>query len=165
MPALIDNYSSTAQFISAWPLSSVRGHTSEDNPTSAASLIIMYGEQYILNGTIMNLLNEFATLNDNWDDEGAKAPSIIAIEKAKAITSLLDKHGQKIFHTAPGPNGEVMIDIRSRNKAKSIEIIFYSNISIAVKFPEKGHAEQSAFTAGDLPDLLTWLNQKPLINA
>ena len=165
MPALIDNYSSTAQFISAWPLSSVRGHKIEDSPTSSASLIIMYGDQYILNGKIMNLLEEFVTLGDNWDDESAKAPSIIAIEKAKAITSLLDKHGQKIFHTAPGPNGEIMIDIRSKNNAKSIEIIFYSNFSIAVKFPDQGAAEQSAFNTPDLPDLLTWLNQKPLVDA
>ncbi len=160
MPALIDNYSAPAQSIPACSVASVRSHCIDDRRPSTASVILAYPGEFNLNGRIMHLLNEYATLKDNWDEDGAKAPAVAAIRNAKAITSLLDKHGQPIFHTAPGPNGEIMLDIRSKNKSKSIEIILYQERSVAVLFPEQGIASQQTFNTTDLPGLLNWLNQK-----
>ena len=108
----------------------------------------------------MSLLNEYATLHANWDEDGAIPPAPDAIRRAKAITYLLSKHAQPIFHTAPGPNGEIMLDLRNKTKTRSIEIILYQDRSVAVLFPEQGAATQQTFYTTDLPALLNWLNQK-----
>ena len=108
----------------------------------------------------MRLLDEYSTLKDNWDQDDAKAPTKNAIIQAKYITSLLSKHGQPIYHAAPGPNGEIMLDIRNKGNTKSIEIIFYNDKSVAVTFPENHKPSQFQFEDSALPGLLEWLNHK-----
>ena len=164
MPALIDYYSAPpAQSISACSVVSFRGHCIEERRPYMASVVLaypVYPGEINLNSKIMHLLNEYATLQDNWDEDGAKSPTLEAIINAKSITTLLTKHGQQIFHTAPGPNGEIMMDVRNKNKNRSIEIILYQQKSIAVLFPEQGNAAQQNFNTSDLPVLLNWLNKK-----
>lgn len=160
MPALIDNYSAPAYSVSAFSVESVRGHCIEVRRPSIASVILVDPGEINLNSKIIYLLNEYATLQDNWDEDGAISPAVKEINKAKGITFLLSKHGQSIFHTAPGPNGEIMLDIRNKDKTRSVEIIFYQQKSLAVLFPEQGTATQQPFKATDLPELLNWLNQK-----
>jgi hypothetical protein len=113
-----------------------------------------------LNTKIMRLLDEYATLKENWDEDDAKAPFKDAIIQAKYITSLLSKHGQSIYHAAPGPNGEVMLDIRNKMNTKSIEIVFYHERSVVVTFPENHKPSQFQFEDSALPGLLEWLNHK-----
>ena len=160
MPALIDNYSAPAQSITASSVTSVRGQCIEDRSPYMASVILVYAGELNLNSKIMSLLSEYATLQANWDEEGAIAPAPDAVLSAKAITFLLSKHAQPIFHTAPGPNGEIMLDLRNKNKTRSIEIILYQDRSVAVLFPEQAAASQQPFNTTDLPGLINWLNQK-----
>ncbi|HEY5370640.1 MAG TPA: hypothetical protein VIJ75_16770 [Hanamia sp.] len=77
-----------------------------------------------------------------------------------ALAILLSKHGQPIFHAALGPNGEIILDIRSKNKSKSIEIILYEEKSIAVMFRENDTPNQQNFNTEYLGEMLRWLNQK-----
>jgi len=141
MPASIHNYSSSAQNISIGAMSPFRGHSIEDRRPATASVILTYvDEKPNLNNKIMHLLDECTYLKDNWDEDGAKAPIGSVISIAKGITTLLSKHGQPIFHIAPGSNGEVMLDIRNKNKTKSVEILLYQDKAVAVLFPEQGTA-------------------------
>lgn len=114
-----------------------------------------------MNGRIFNLLKEFETLHDNWDEDDAVAPDSLAISRAKYVTHILENAGQSLFSAAPGPNGEVMLDLRNKENAKSVEIIFYPNRSVAVFFPAEGSAIpfQKEFDVTELPKILEWLNQ------
>ena len=115
--------------------------------------------QVTLNSRILKLLEEFSLLTDNWDEDDALAPKLKVIDNAKYLTKLLEKHGQPIYHTAPGPNGEIMLDIRNEFYKRSLEVIIYQNRTVVVVFPEKGSPVQSDFDLTRLPDLLSWLNK------
>lgn len=114
-----------------------------------------------MNGRIFNLLKEFETLHDNWDEDDAVTPDSLAISRAKYVTHILENAGQSLFSAAPGPNGEVMLDLRNKENARSVEIIFYPNRSVAVFFPAEGSAIpfQKEFDVTELPKILEWLNQ------
>ena len=63
------------------------------------------------NERVLRLLVEFKSLRNNWDNEGALAPDQAAIYQAERLVKLLQIPGEKVFHAAPGPNGEVMIQL------------------------------------------------------
>lgn len=155
MPALINNYCteprSNPPYTYNIPVT--------EKVDSQTSTVIAWPHSYSPNLHINKLLDEFSMLQNDWDEEGALAPGIDVLEKARSLVYILKNHGLRIFHAAPGPNGEIMIDIRNQEKRKSVEIIFYYNRSVAVKFPESGYPEQQEFNYDLLPELLGWINQ------
>ncbi|MBO9660943.1 MAG: hypothetical protein J7527_19125 [Chitinophagaceae bacterium] len=62
-----------------------------------------------------------AVFVDNWDEDGAIAPFSEVIQLAKGIVHSTNTAGQKIYSAAPGPKGEIILDLRSGNK--SLELI------------------------------------------
>jgi len=149
-PAPIESFASS-QYLMA--------QNRSDNRLFLSSVTVAYDGQCYMNARILVLLNEYAALRDNWDEDNGKAPSAKALAQAYYITSLLDKHGQSIYHAAPGPNGEIMLDIRNRKKTKSVEIILYGDRSTVVYFPEQGKPAQKKFDESLLPELLDWVNR------
>lgn len=127
------------------------------NPIILSSTIITQAHQFVLNARINQLLNEFELLEDNWDEDDAKAPFKKSIFGARFLTYLFNKHGQQIYHAAPGPNGEVMLDIRNKEKNKSVEFIFYSDKAVYVSISSKG-PKQDYFDDEKLPEIMNWLN-------
>lgn len=125
-----------------------------------ASVVISHTQEKGLNFRILNLLSQYAQLKDNWDGNDAIAPSKTALKEAIFLTRVLGKHGQSVFHAAPGPNGEIMLDLRSKFQNHSVEIIFYANKSVAVMFPENGCPMQVEYNESKLPELLYWLNKQ-----
>ena len=105
---------------------------------------------------IFSLLEDIKSLEDNWDEDGAKKPSRMAIQNSQYLIQLLSKRGIEIYHIAPGPIGEIMIDLRNERNS-SLEILFYENRSKFVKFPIAGNPEQGEFKIEDLPTLIKWL--------
>ncbi|MEB2782683.1 hypothetical protein U3A58_20005 [Algoriphagus sp. C2-6-M1] len=162
MQTLIANYSTPAEFQRDQYLTATVHTTARIDRFKSPSLSIFADNQIPqelrLNNRIFNLLEEFSDLRDNWDEDGAIAPTKNILEQVYFIVQVLTSVGQNIFTTAPGPNGEIMIDIRGVNN-KSVELIFYQNRSIAVYFPENGKPTQEDFQAQDLPAVLRWLNQ------
>lgn len=136
---------------------SFNGQSFESSISLTMNSISSY--QVTLNSRILKLLEEFSLLKDNWDEDDALAPKLEVIDNAKYLTKLLEKHGQPIYHTAPGPNGEIMLDIRNRFNKQSLEVIIYKNRTVVVIFPERGSPVQSDFDFTQLPDLLSWLNK------
>ncbi|MFZ4463471.1 MAG: hypothetical protein ACOYN5_06465 [Bacteroidales bacterium] len=129
------------------------------NRSDLSSTIITHAHQYTINARINRLLTEFESLEDNWDEDDAKAPFKNTISNAKHLTSLFNSHGQKIYHAAPGPNGEIMLDLRNITNSKSVEIIFYSTKACYVSLSKKG-PKQDKFENEKLPEIMKWLNSE-----
>lgn len=68
-------------------------------------------------------IESFKNLNDNWDSYGAEIPSLIAIENAKNFIKLANKDGLEVYFTAPGRNGDVLVEFQLTNRI-SAEIYF-----------------------------------------
>lgn len=157
MPVLIDSYTTTEP---SYPLMANIWYKTEREPLSASSIVVGTAKQIGLNNRIHKLLEEYSKLQNNWDEDDAIAPSDTVITKSKFITTLLENHGQSIFHSAPGPNGEIMLDIRNIKGNRSIELIFYPTRSVLVTFSENEKPTQQNLEIADLPKYLEWLNRK-----
>lgn len=158
MQALINNYSFVSG--SSLSVSSFKSYCTAERWQTSASVVMTEPGEVNLNTKIIYLLNEYLNLEDDWDNDGAKVPSPRAINNAFSLTDILSKHAQPIFHVAPGPRGEIMLDIRNKSKTSSVEIIFYHDKAISVFFPSQGNPVQQEFTFDNLPDLLKDLNKK-----
>lgn len=167
MEALIDNYTTTnLSTIRAYSTATHRGGKGLIDISAGvmihvniASIILSHQDVYSLNSRIDKLLDEYGRLKNNWDEDDALAPSLHVINQAKYLSRVLENHGQAIFHTAPGPNGEIMLDLRNKRGTRSMEIIFYHNRSVVVFFPDKEKPNQDQFTSGKLSNYLEWLNE------
>jgi hypothetical protein len=109
---------------------------------------------------IPTILENLKGIPNNWDGEDAKAPNVQALESAFYVFNLLDNYKEEIYHTAPGPWGEIMFDLRDECSQRGIEIIFYENRKVYVTIDENGEMKQGDFDVQILPELLQWLHQK-----
>ena len=106
MPALTDNYT-TSEHITETKTRLVNVHYLIDIPQPvSSSIVVSFSRAAGINQRALNLLLLYKDLKDNWDEDGGKEPSDSALKTATELTLLLEKHGQKVYHTAPGPNGE-----------------------------------------------------------
>ncbi|MCG2612795.1 hypothetical protein LZZ85_00830 [Terrimonas sp. NA20] len=106
----------------------------------------------------LRAIENMAALDDNWDEDDAIAPCSEVIQLAKGIVHSLNAAGQGIYNAVPGPNGEIMLDLRSGNK--SLEIIIYPDKMKFVKFSPSEPPAQGYFTPSLLfTDLIAWLNE------
>lgn len=161
MQALIASYSTPVEVQKEQYLTSTVCTPRVDHYKSA-SLFVFAGtdqDEFALNKRIFSLLEEFSELKENWDEDGALAPNPESLSEAKFIAQTLEKIAQPIFNVAPGPNGEVLIDIRNFPNNKSVELIFYPSRTVAVFFTEKGTPFQEVYPEEvNLPRVLEWLN-------
>lgn len=72
---------------------------------------------------IVQKLNKFAFLPANWDGYNADAPSQVAIKQARYFVYQFNQEEIQVYFTAPGPNGEVLLELK--NDKKAVEIYFY----------------------------------------
>ncbi|HNR08907.1 MAG TPA: hypothetical protein PKM27_16430 [Saprospiraceae bacterium] len=123
-----------------------------------SSTTINWGIPIGINDKIHSLLEEYKNFEANWDGEGTEAPDKKVLICATALLRILDKFGQKVFHASPGPNKEIMLDLRNNNQSKSLEILFYPSRSVYVKFQDANKPIQGEFNFEKLHELMTWLN-------
>ena len=157
MPAWINSYSPVTHVEEVKSKSAVIWHKGNTHVNTNNSIVLYQHKEFNYNLKMFKLLKDFEQLENNWDGDGALAIPKTVISKAESIIIFLDTMGLKVFHTAPGPNGEIMIDLRNRENTKSLELIIYSTRNIAVKFPSDGKPEQHLFDILDLPHFLNWL--------
>lgn len=69
----------------------------------------------------------FRNYADNWDSYGAEKPSESAIVNALSFIRVIDVHGISVYFTAPGPNGEIVVELRKGNY--EAEVYFNANNS------------------------------------
>lgn len=65
----------------------------------------------------------FSELKKNWDSYGADPVSRNAIAEAFRFIRYADNHGWQIYFVAPGKNGDVMVELKGKNKIAA-EIYF-----------------------------------------
>ncbi len=85
-------------------------------------------------GNLLQKLDRFAELKNNWDSYGAKAPTARVVQEAKNF--LIENHYLDLpfYFIAPGVNGEIMLEFSKGNKAaevfftdNSTELLLYDN--------------------------------------
>lgn len=70
-------------------------------------------------------LYKFSQLDENWDGNGAVAPSEIVLNKAANFMAVADEYDLPVYFTAPGPNGEIVLEYKSENN--TAEVFFEDN--------------------------------------
>ncbi|WP_020606071.1 hypothetical protein [Spirosoma spitsbergense] len=111
-----------------------------------------------LNRQKLSDIVSYKNLVDNWDEDDAVAPSPQTIMVALGVALLLTATGQSIYHIVPGPNGEIMINLR--NGTKSAELLAYpGGRNKFVRIGPSEMPEQGALTPESLRETLQWLNR------
>jgi len=151
-PAIVNTYSLTDSWVNQ------RDGKNWFNASPTSSVVVSEMNATTLNRHVTNLLDEFSTLQDNWDEDDAVAPNLETLNRVKQIVNVLSKNSQKIFHAAPGPYGEIMLDLRNENDSKQMEFIFYSNRSVVVFSENTSVPTQDSFSKEKLQEYLMWLN-------
>lgn len=112
----------------------------------------------LLNRQHLTAIVSYQQLTDGWDEDGAIAPTHATVLSALDIALLLTVTGHPIYHTSPGPVGEVMINLR--NGGKSAELLAYpSGRNKFVCIGPDEIPEQGALTPESLRETLQWLNR------
>lgn len=70
----------------------------------------------------LHRLYSFKQLKVNWDGDGALVPNEGVIKNAANFLFLLDEYDLPIYFTAPGPNGEIVLEYK--NGQNSAEVFF-----------------------------------------
>lgn len=123
---------------------------------------ILYRKQNVaeggsLNAVSLQTLSEIERLENNWDEQGAVAPNKSVIQWCNGLIVFLEAIGQKVFSIAPGPDGEIMLDLR--NGSRSLEILIYGDRMKYVKFSPSEKPVQGIFTPDLLnSELIAWVN-------
>ena len=101
-------------------------------------------------------IKTFYNLRENWDSYGAEPPSKAALQNAFSFVKSVDKQRLPIFFTAPGPNGEVLVELKQGDK--SIEVTFEADgTSSYAKFEGVECVDENNLSDQNLYSLTTWL--------
>lgn len=108
------------------------------------------------NQSEINNVKGFRNLKENWDSYGAIPVDEVSIEKTIEFIKAVDLFDVDVYLTSPGPNGEVMAQLK--NRQKEIEFIFYPEKEKFVKFCENDFIEQGNYKDLDLSEFINWLD-------
>jgi hypothetical protein len=77
-------------------------------------------------------LKSYLNLEENWDSYGGLPPRKNAVDQAISFVLSLDRKGYGIFFTAPGPSGEILIELKSGNKTVEVTFDNEKNVTSAL---------------------------------
>jgi hypothetical protein len=72
---------------------------------------------------MLTKIEDFGLLQNNWDSYGAEPPIKEIIDRAKRFVRFSDTKRLPLFFTAPGPNGEIVVELNNK-KDKDVEVYF-----------------------------------------
>ncbi len=92
--------------------------------------IHIQAQSYIpkLSGKAIDILYKvfnFGKLKSNWDGNHANVPTEDVIRRAVSFLTLGDESDLPIYFTAPGPNGEIVLEYK--NEKNTAEVFFEEN--------------------------------------
>ncbi len=123
-------------------------------PTSTT--MINPGEMTAEAMEVLSKINSYLSLKSNWDSYGAVQPGTAAIENASTFVKALDRRRVPVYFTAPGPNGEILVELK--NGDKSIELTFEADgTSTYAKFVGDNCVEENSFRDEEASELIQWL--------
>lgn len=98
---------------------------------------------------ILRRIYKFKDLSENWDGNGAVPPNDEIINNAAFFLTMADEHDLPIYFTAPGPNGEIVLEYKLGNN--TAEIFFEdNNISEMILYREKAQVYVGEISLGRL---------------
>lgn len=103
-----------------------------NNPATTIKWFLVAPEISNSGISFINKIQSYSKLQQNWDSYGADAPSNISIQNAIRFVRKIDKFNVIPYFTAPGPNGEIVIELK--NGDSTIEIYFNPDNSEEVYF-------------------------------
>lgn len=101
-------------------------------------------------------VRSFSDLEKDWDSYGAEVISDQVIVKAVGLIHEIDKLDEEVYFTSPGPNGEVMIQLKKNDR--EVEFILYPNKMKYVTFQDGEFKNQGDFQTEIISELIEWLN-------
>lgn len=101
-------------------------------------------------------IRSFSELEKNWDSYDAQEISSDVISQAVDLIKEIDKLDEEVYFSSPGPNGEVMVELK--RKDKEVEIIIYKEKMKYVTFENGDFEKQGEFKIQILPEIIAWLN-------
>jgi len=119
-------------------------------------LLVQWGELSDEAREVLSKIKSFSQLRENWDSYGAAPPSKMSLQNALSFVKSVDKQRLPIFFTAPGPNGEVLVELKHNNR--SIEVMFGPDGKASYsRFDGTECVEEGVITDQILPFLTDWL--------
>lgn len=104
-------------------------------------------------------LKEFSALQENWDSYGAERISNAVIADAVSLVKKLDALRQEVYFVAPGPNGELSLELENKTTNRSLEILVYPDKQWKyLRFEAKDFISQGSMTIQDIRSHWYWLN-------
>lgn len=109
------------------------------------------------NAAISHRIRQLHTLQDNWDGEGAVAPSRSLIFRALRMVGDIDHNGVNVRYCSLGPEGEISLEMKQ--ESRELEIILYDDGGDTyVQYENRVSIDDGDFEKQMLSPLLQWLN-------
>ena len=105
---------------------------------------------------IVNKINSFKELHENWDGHGAIPPSVDVIDDAISFVRKADKNLLPFYFAAPGPNGELAIEFRKADKEAAV--YFNPEGGNEVLFTRGNQITFEGLLEGNYKNLILFLN-------
>lgn len=133
---------------------------SKVSSVAGASVTLKEGESAISEYTAtIRKIKSFKNLNRNWDGYGAEKPAQQSVDKAVKFVEHLGDWEQPIYFVAPGPNGEVLVELKDNDR--TIEVFFQPDGQHEyVMFDREKCVEENNFSFEMLLQLLDWLHEE-----
>jgi len=77
-------------------------------------------------------IKSFLRLQENWDSYDASVVQESTVREAVAFVEQIDEDGLEVFFTAPGRDGEILVELKSGDKEAAI--YFYADAMARVSF-------------------------------
>lgn len=101
-------------------------------------------------------IKSFLNLEENWDSYGAAPIIEYCVRNAINFVKRLDEKYQEVYFVAPGPNGEVLVELKAEER--SIEVIFDEDDVEYAKYENGDVVDEGIYEPGDVDSqLVSWL--------
>jgi len=108
---------------------------------------------------ILEKIKSFTRLHENWDGYGAAPPSKVAAQNAYRFVKQLAKLQVPVFFTAPGPDGEILVELQDGDK--SVEVTFEPDGSASyAQFLGTDCVSEDAFNDQAIDKLAQWIQNQ-----
>lgn len=104
----------------------------------------------------INKIQSYGSFEKNWDSYDADPVSKEVINHSVRIIEKLNQLNQEIYFAAPGPNGEISIELKNGNR--NAEMLIYPNKKFKyVFFDNKDFEGQGTVSVQKIPEIIQWL--------
>ncbi len=97
-------------------------------PLGFSSYLYNDKEKDLEKNIFIRRIKNYILLNEGWDSYGALKISNLSIEKSCSFIQKLYNWGHEVYFVAPTPDGEVLVELKNKNKSAEIKFLQDSRI-------------------------------------